>query len=631
VQNVHAMRPEVREEFERAREWAAGDAAFEVRFERFFTELRDPLTALYGSDPRFPERWRALLAALARTAAERPPELRRLDHEREITPDWLHREQAVGYVTYVDRFAGTLAGVRERLPYLRELGVNYLHLMPLLHARPEPNDGGYAVMDFGAVEPALGTLADLEALAGELRASGMALCVDIVLNHTAREHAWAQAALAGDATMLARYRTFPDRTVPDAYERTLPEVFPDIAPGSFTWVPELGRWVWTTFNAYQWDLDYSNPDVFVAMAEAMLGLAAAGVDVLRLDAAPFLWKRPGTDCQNQPEVHELLQAFRTLMRIAAPAVAFKAEAIVAPGLLVDYLGTGRHQGKVCDLAYHHVLMVLGWSALASGNVVLMTQALLAMPPVPPGAGWLTYVRCHDDIGWAITEADADAAGEDAHLHRRFLSDFYAGEFPGSFARGARFQPDPHSGEARTCGSAASLAGLEAALENGDALAGELAIRRILLLYAVAFAFGGLPLIYMGDELGLRNDRAWREDPAHGADRRWMHRPPMDWEAAARRHDPAAPEGRLWAGLQRLIAARGATRAVHAQGRSEPLWTGNDHVFGLWREHGGERLLVLANFTAVPQPLRPSLIHVRGLRHDGDALVLEPYEYLWLTG
>jgi amylosucrase len=643
MQNVHAMRPEVRADYGRALQHVSGDDVFATRFERFFTELRDPLVALYGDDPRFEAQWRALLEAIARTAAGRAGPLRALDHEREITPDWLQREQAVGYVAYVDRFAGTLTGVRERLPYLRELGISYLHLMPLLHARPQPNDGGYAVVDYGAVEPALGTMHDLRALADELRAAGMALCIDVVLNHTAREHPWAQAALAGDARALAFYRTFPDRAEPDAYELTLPEVFPATAPGSFTWEPELDRWVWTTFNAYQWDLDYSNPEVFRAMAEAMLGLAEAGVDVLRLDAVPFLWKRKGTNSQNEPEVHQLLQAFRAALRIAAPAVAFKAEAIVSPRDLVGYLGAGRHEGKECDLAYHNVLMVLGWSALASGRVALLTNALRSMPPVPPGAGWVTYVRCHDDIGWAITEEDAGAVGEDAHLHRRFLADFYAGEFPASFARGARFQLEPQTGEARTSGTTASLAGLEAARESGDELALELALRRILLLYAVAFAHGGLPLIYMGDELGLLNDHAWQDDPARREDNRWMHRPAMDWAAAERRGDPASVEGRLWDALRRLVAARRATRAAHAQGAAEPLWTGNDHVFGLLRSQAGKRLLLLANFTPERQRVSLAVVSERGLELrqdaaqpdgrplvvDQDALVLEPYQYLWL--
>src|SRR3954454_14526193 len=609
------MTPAVRAEYERALAHVTGDGAFAVRFERWFGDLRGPLQAVYGDDPRFADAWRELLATIAATAAARPAELRALDHEREITPDWLHREQAIGYVAYVDKFAGTLAGVRERLPYLRELGVGYLHLMPLLRARPAPNDGGYAVADYGAVEPALGTMDDLRALAADLRATGMALCVDVVLNHTAQEHPWARAAVAGDERTLAFYRTFPDRTEPDAFELTLPEVFPDTAPGSFTFVPELGRWVWTTFNAYQWDLDWSNPEVFVAMAGVVLDLAAAGVDVLRLDAVPFLWKRRGTDCQNQPEVHELLQALRAVVRIAAPGVAFKPEAIVSPRQLVAYLGTGRHEGKECDLAYHNVLMVLLWSALASRRVALMTHTLRAMPTVPPLAGWVTYVRCHDDIGWAITEEDAGAVGEDGYLHRRFLADFYAGAFPGSFARGARFQPDPRTGEARTSGAAASLAGLEEALESGDDVAEDLAVRRVLLLYAIAFAHGGLPLVYMGDELGLRNDHTYEDDPARAGDNRWMHRPPMDWAGAERRHDPATVEGRLWAGLRRLVAARRVTRAVHAQASGDPFFTGNDHVFGLFREHAGHRLVVLANFTPVPQAVHLAALRSRGLRLD----------------
>jgi amylosucrase len=643
MSNVGVMRPEVRADYERARRIAAGDEAFATRFERFFTELRDPLIALYGDDRRFAAQWRGLLEAMARAAAARSPALRRLDHEREITPDWLQREQAVGYVTYVDRFAGTLGGVRKRLPYLRELGVSYLHLMPLLHARPEPNDGGYAVVDYGAVEPALGTMDDLRALADELHAAGMALCVDVVLNHTAREHVWAQAAAAGDEAMLARYRTFADRTGPDAFERTLPDVFPDTAPGNFTWAPELERWVWTTFNDYQWDLDYSNPEVFRAMAEVMVDLANAGVDVLRLDAVPFLWKRPGTSSQNEPEVHELLQAFRAVVRIAAPAVAFKAEAIVSPRELASYLGVGRHTGKECDLAYNNAFMVLLWSSLASGRVGLMTHALNALPPAPPGAGWVTYVRCHDDIGWAIADEDAAAVGEDGYLHRRFLADFYAGDFPGSFARGARFQADARTGEARTSGTAASLAGIDAALQRGDEQAVELAIRRVLLLYAVAFAHGGLPLVYMGDELGLRNDHGWEADPLRRDDNRWLHRPPMDWQAAARRHDPGAVEGRLWAGMRRLLEARRSTRAVHMQGRSEAFSTGNDHVFGLDREHAGERLVLLASFSAEPQRVDAGVLHERGvdagpdaaaadgrpLRREGDVLVLEPYAVVWI--
>jgi amylosucrase len=569
------------------------------------TDLRATLEALYGGDERLEVEWEALLGAMEAAAAARPAGLRSLDASRDA--DWLQREDAIGYVAYADRFAQTLTGVRERLGYLRELGVSYLHLMPLLHARPQPNDGGYAVVDYDAVEPALGTMDDLRGLAGDLHAAGIALCVDVVLNHTAREHVWARAAIDGDARMLARYRTFPDRAGPDAYERTLRHVFPDTAPGNFTWSPELGRWVWTTFHDYQWDLDYSNPDVFRAMAEAMLGLANAGVDVMRLDAVPFLWKRLGTACENLPEVHMVLAALREVMRRVAPAVAFKAEAIVSPKQLVAYLGE-------CDLAYNNALMVMGWSSLATSRAELMAGTLRELPPPPPHAAWVTYVRGHDDIGWAITPEDAGRVGEDDHLHRRFLADFYAGEFPMSFARGARFQVQEASGESRTSGTAASLAGLEAALERGDDVAVELAIRRVLLLYAVAFAYGGVPLVYMGDEIGLLNDPHWADDPAHASDNRWMHRPPMDWEAAERRGDPGTIEGRLWSGLQRLIAQRHATPAVHARAATELPPSGNPHVLELRRSLGEHRLRLLVNFS----PLR---------QHAGGR-TLDPYDYVW---
>jgi amylosucrase len=656
VQNRHLLTPTAGAAFDRvlaavvepglAGRPAPQREAFGTRLERFFGDMHAPFMALYGERPDAERELDALLGVMVAADAARRPDLRRLDHEREITPDWLHREQAVGYVAYVDRFAGSLEGVRRRLPYLRELGVSYLHLMPLLAARPAPNDGGYAVVDFGAVEPALGTMADLRALADELRAESMSLCIDLVLNHTAREHPWAVGAVAGRPELLSRYLTFPDRTLPDAYERTLPEVFPDVAPGSFTWVDGMageGRWVWTTFNDFQWDLDHSNPVVLRELAGIMLELANQGVDVLRLDAVPFLWKRLGTNCQNQPEVHDLLQALRTVVRIVAPAMALKAEAIVSPRDLVAYLGQGRHEGRECDLAYHNSLMVLLWSSLASRRVTLMTHALRSMPPTPPNAGWVTYVRGHDDIGWAITEEDAGAAGENGHLHRRFLADFYAGEFPGSFARGERFQVDPGSGEARTSGSAASLAGLEGALAAGDEHEIELAIRRILLLYGVAFSYGGLPLVYMGDEVGLPNDHSYLADPTRAHDNRWMHRPQMDWEAAQRRADPATSEGRLWAGVRRLVHARRASRALHTAGEAEPLWSGNAHVFAYARRHAGEALLALANFTEAPQDVSLDFLHGQGfrvrpgpggpddrpLRTEPGLLVLEPYQFTWL--
>ncbi len=529
-----------------------------ARLEHHHLDLVQPLDRLYG-DGTDVVPLTSLVGRLVDLAVDaalsRPAPLRALDRRREVDPGWFQRSRMIGYVAYADRLAGDLAGVREHLDYLAELGVTYLHLMPLLAPREGDNDGGYAVVDYDAVDPRLGTMVDLEVLADDLHTRGMALCVDLVLNHTAQEHPWARAAAGGDPVYRDFYLVFPDREMPDRYERTLPEVFPDQAPGSFTQVEGVG-WVWTTFNTFQWDLDWTNPRVFAEMLTTMLTLGNHGVDVLRLDAAPFLWKREGTDCQNQPEVHLVLQALRALVAVGAPAVAFKAEAIVAPQQLVQYLGGHDRFRPECDLAYHNQLMVLLWSTLATRDVRLARTALSRMRPAPPSTSWVTYLRCHDDIGWAVSDEDARAVGLEPHAHRSFLSDFYAGLHPGSFARGAVFQANPRTGDRRISGSAASLAGLEAALEEGDEQQVQVAIDRLLMLHSVVYAYGGVPLLYMGDELGLRNDPHWADDPAHAGDNRWQHRPPMDAAAAARRHDPATVEGRLFRGLARL----GRTRA-----------------------------------------------------------------------
>ena len=439
--------------------------AFLGRLEQLSFDILGPLSEVYGDVTDIGAFATGLVLDALRATADRPAPLRRLDRRREIDPAWFQRSRMIGYVCYADRFAGSLPGVREHLDYLAELGVTYLHLMPLLRPRPGENDGGYAVADYDAVDPRLGTMADLQALAADLHERGMVLCIDLVLNHTATEHQWARKALAGEPGYREMYLVYPDRAGPDAYERTLPEVFPDLAPGSFTEVPGLG-WVWTSFHEYQWDLNYANPAVFRAMLGTMFTLANRGIDILRLDAAPFLWKRMGTDSQNQPEAHLLVQAFRALTRLAAPGLVLKAEAIVSPEMLVQYLGRHDQFRPECDLAYDNQLMVMLWSSLATRDVRLAERALSRRRPAPSATSWVTYVRCHDDIGWAVSDADADAVAADGFSHRRFLSDYYSGAFPGSFARGARFQHNPATGDARISGSAASLCGVEAALDAG---------------------------------------------------------------------------------------------------------------------------------------------------------------------
>jgi amylosucrase len=572
----------------------------------------------------------------------RPGALRDRDRDRLLTPDWFQRPDALGYVAYADRFAGTLDGVAKHLDYLRELGTSYLHLMPLLRPRPGANDGGYAVADYRGVRDDLGTMADLESLATALHGSGIALTIDLVLNHVAREHPWAEAARRGEQRYRDYFHVYPDRTEPDRFERTLPEVFPDFAPGNFTWDEEIGGWVWTTFNDYQWDLNWSNPDVVCEFADITLFLANRGVDCLRLDAIAFLWKRLGTDSQNQPEVHGLTRALRAVARIAAPSLVFKAEAIVGPAQVVHYLGVGDYAGHVSDLAYHNTLMVQIWSALATRDGRLLVRALEKFPPKPTTTAWATYLRCHDDIGWAIDDTDAWQVGWNGPAHRAFLSDWYAGRAPGSFARGEEFQVNEATGDSRMSGTAASLVGIEQALETGDVPMLERALRRLRCAYAMVYGFGGIPLLYMGDELALRNDANYRDEPEHADDNRWMHRPRLPWDVAERRHDPGTLEGRVFAMVQQLGDVRRSLPSLHAAVESVAAETSNPSVVAVLRRHAAGDLVQLYNVSEEWQRCDPRVLGLLADRElvehlDGDVpriedgqLVLPPYAAVWLA-
>lgn len=593
-------------------------AAFLRRLERWWPDLAEGWEPPYAGSPRGAAQLGRVVATMAARWAARPAVLRALDDERIAAPDWFQRPDMVGYVCYADRFASTLRGIEDHLDYLGELGVRYLHLMPLLQPREGDNDGGYAVADYRAVDPRLGTMDDLGHLAGVLRERGVSICIDLVLNHCAAEHAWARAAAAGDPEAAELFWIFPDRREPDGYERTLPEVFPDFAPGNFTPLPD-GRWVWTTFNAWQWDLNWSNPRVFAEILDILLDLANRGVDVFRLDAVAFMWKRLGTNCQNQPEVHALLRALRACARIAAPAVVFKAEAIVGPDDLAPYLGAGGHEGRECDLAYHNSLMVQYWSSLASRDTRLMTRVLGAFPHKPAATAWGAYIRCHDDIGWAITDEDAATVGWSGPGHRRFLSEFYAGHFPGSFAAGDYFQVNEATGDSRISGSFASLAGLERALEAGDPAAVDLAIARMLAGEALMLGWDGLPLLYMGDEVGHLNDAGYVDDPSRASDNRWLHRPRMDWALAGRRHDPGSVPGRLFGGLRRLIETRRSLPQLHAAVPLAVLDLGDPALFAFVRRLEGAPLLAVHNLTERHAAVDPAALARLGLGPLRDAL------------
>lgn len=609
--------------------------AFETRLEREWEGLFALLIRLYGEHYDFFYHLERLIAAAARSWLDRPAWLRRRDAEREADPLWFQSQHMIGGVLYADLFSGTIRGLREHIPYLKEIGLTYLHLMPLFAVPKGNNDGGYAVSSYRHVRPDVGTIDELAALAGELNEHGISLVLDFVFNHTSDEHNWAIRAQAGDPEYQHYYFLFPDRTMPDAYQRTLREIFPSVRRGSFTYRADIRRWVWTTFNSFQWDLNYANPAVFRAMAAEMLFLANVGVEFLRLDAVAFIWKCLGTNCENQPEAHMIIQAFNALARIAAPSLLFKSEAIVHPDEVLSYIGPDE-----CHVSYNPLLMALLWEALATRETRLLAHSMRTRFRLPPGCAWVNYLRSHDDIGWTFDDNDAYVVGINAAGHRRFLNAFYIGRFSGSFARGGPFQENPDTGDARVSGTLASLAGLEQAIQSGDQQLVELAERRILMLHSIILSIGGIPLIYLGDELGTTNDYSYARDPDKADDSRWMHRPKADWKRTERRRDPTTVEGRVFSGLTRLIELRKAQPALWG-GEMEAIESGNPHVFGYVRHHSGQRLLIIANFSERAQELDANQLRIYGpgyrftdliggrIYTADQSLPLAPYQFMWL--
>ena len=619
------------------------DDLFDLRLARSAPDLWPMLDTLYGQRTEYAALRAKLLKALRKGWNDRPADLKRLDLKRDLEPDWFQRADMAGYVFYIDRFNGTLRGILDKLDYLEDLGITYVHLMPCLKPRPGDSDGGYSVMDYRQINPAFGTMADFEAVSAALRARGISLCVDLVLNHTAKEHVWARKAAKGDPTYQDYYLMFDSPDLPSRYEQTLVEVFPNNAPGNFTHHPAFGKWVWTTFNEHQWDLNWANPAVFLELVEIMLFLANRGVDVLRLDAVAFMWKRMGTRCQSEPEVHMLLQALRACSRISSAAVIHLAEAIVAPAEMLPYLGRGRHDGREANLAYHNSLMVQFWSALATRDTRLMTHVLAThFPDRLTNATYATYIRCHDDIGWAITDEDAAVLGVSGHGHRQFLSNFYEGDFPGSFAKGAPFQVNEATGDKRISGSFASLAGLEKARDTGDVAGVEAAVQRILMGHALIASYGGIPLIYMGDELALTNDHSYLAVPEHAHDSRWIHRPMMDWNAVTHRHDGDTAGAQVFWGVRHILDRRRAMVALHAAVPVRVVASGLTGVFSFVRQAPEGPLLGLFNFTETWQQMPVGLARAQGVAAMHDALsdqpveicdghiMLPPYARVWLT-
>ena len=621
---------------------------FYTRLGANFYAIHSLFHHLYGKRDDFISQMVRLVEVMAAQYIRRGADLKQIDIARERDHNWFLSPDWVGMALYADGFAGNLEGLKSRLGYLQELGVNMVHIMPILECPKGASDGGYAVSDFRNIDERVGTMDELRELGSAMRRRNILLTLDVVVNHTSDEHQWAQQARQGDAKYQDYYYIFDDRDVPDMFEETMPEVFPETAPGNFTFDETMGKWVMTVFNTYQWDLNYSNPAVFIEILDIILFWANQGADIVRLDAVAFLWKKIGTTCQNEREAHLILQLLKDCSQVTAPGVLFIAEAIVAPVEIAKYFGEDAVIAKECEIAYNATFMALLWEAIATKNAKLLDQGIRSLPDKLDRATWLNYVRCHDDIGLGFDNSDIVKAGYDPYAHRRFLVDYFTGVYDDSPARGQPFGRNDKTGDARISGALASLVGLEVATERNDELAIERSIDLILLLHSMIMSFGGIPLLYYGDEIGTLNDCTFLQDENKAKDNRWMHRPRIDWEKAERRHSHGSVEQRIFTGLQKMIAVRKSTPAFADYNNRTLIETGNPHLFVFMRNNPfihHDSVLIVGNFDSSPQSLTLSDLANRGqfaygqLRdlYSGEAptqfkdqLVVPSHRFYWLT-
>ena len=565
--------------------------AFDRRLAACQDELQSLYLKLYRGDA---DAYGYFTGMLRRCWKERKRVLREQDLRREKHPDWFRRRDMLGMMLYVNAFAGNLRGVKERLPYLKECGVNYLHLMPLLESPKGRSDGGYAVSDFRAVQPELGTMEDLEALADACRKGGMLVCLDFVMNHTSEDHEWARKARAGAPGYRERYFFYDSWDIPREFEKTVPQVFPTTAPGSFTQL-EDGWIVMTNFYPYQWDLNYANPAVFNDMTENMLYLANRGVDVIRLDAVPYIWKELGTSCRNLPEVHTLARMLRLACEIVCPSVLLLGEVVMEPAKVAPYFGSPER--PECHMLYNVTTMATTWHTLATGDVSLLRRQMDAVCALPKDFLFLNYLRCHDDIGWGLDYPWLGwNFGINEVAHKKYLNEWFTGRWPGSDGRGELYNDDPRQGDARLCGTTASLCGVEAAEYENDPFKLERAVACDLTLHAWMLSQSGIPVIYSGDEVGQLNDWSYRENPEKREDSRYIHRGRFRWELAERRKDPEAWQGKLFRQLRRLEEIRAQESCFDA---SAGVWTedsGSTHVLAVCRKARERELVCLFNFS-----------------------------------
>lgn len=562
---------------------------FEERLARHLEELKWLYCELYPEDG-----FSYLCSRLKARYEERRASLKKLDRTREKDPDWYKRNDMAGMMMYTEAFVGNLKGVKERLPYIQECGVNYLHLMPLLDSPEGRSDGGYAVSDFGKVRPDLGTMKDLAALTETCHKKGLSVCLDFVMNHTSEEHEWAKRARAGEKEFQDRYFFFDTFDIPGQYEKTCPQVFPTTAPGNFTWLEEEKKFVMTTFYPYQWDLNYRNPIVFHDMTDCLLNLTNQGVDIIRIDAVPYIWKELGTTCRNLPQVHSIVRMLRMICEIVCPGVLLLGEVVMEPVKVVPYFGTV--EKPECHMLYNVTTMATTWHTAATGDVALLKRQMDIVNALPKEYVFLNYLRCHDDIGWGLDYDWLKAVKDMEEVpHKKYLNDYFTGKWPGSYAKGELYNDDPTSGDARLCGTTASLCGLERALEEGNEEAAARSVRLIEMLHGYMLVQSGIPVIYSGDEIGQLNDNGYHNDPKKAEDSRYLHRGSFSWEKAELRKTEGSYQKEIFDCLRRMEDLR----AIHPVFLNQAaVWTADTYdaaILCVNRAYGEEKLTALFNF------------------------------------
>lgn len=601
---------------------------FAQRMEKHQDELRWLYMELYGNDAMYAE----LCEQMHDYYLKRSTELKKRDIKKEKNPDWFKEKEMLGMMLYIDNFAGNLKGVEKKLAYLKECNVNCLHLMPFLDTPKGKSDGGYAVADFRKVRPDLGTMKDLARLTEKCHENGMNVCMDFVMNHTSEEHEWAKHARAGEGEYMSRYFFYDNGDIPARYEETVPQVFPTTAPGNFTWLPEIGHYVLTTFYPYQWDLNYRNPRVFNEMMYNFLFLANQGMDIIRIDAVPYIWKELGTSCRNLKEVHTIVRMMRMIAEIVCPSVILLGEVVMEPEKVVPYFGTV--EKPECHMLYNVTTMATTWNSIATRDIRLLKKQMDIVSRLPKQYTFLNYLRCHDDIGWGLDFDTMKQWGMEEPSHKRYLNDYFTGKIADSISRGELYNDDPVTQDARFCGTTASMCGIEAAGFEGNAEKMQVAIQEDLMLHAYMLTQSGIPMLYSGDELGQVNDYSYKDDAEKASDSRYLHRGAFLWELADKRKDLSTVQGQLFQMLNRLEQIRRQENVFSQEAEVYTYDVHNDSILGILREYKGERFIALFNFSENEQTAWMQEEGIFRNLVNGEIVevkdpVLKGYEFVWM--